>query len=50
LEDGFNSHRPVQLIAGQIGTKDHVREADQPAMGTQLINPSAFIDTNQRAS
>jgi len=27
---GFNSHRPVQLITGQIRTKNYARVADQP--------------------
>jgi hypothetical protein len=30
LECGFNSHRPVQLITGQIRTKNYARVADQP--------------------
>jgi hypothetical protein len=39
LECCFNSHRPVQLITGQIRTKDHARGADQPQF-VSLINTS----------
>jgi hypothetical protein len=44
LECGFNSHRPVQFITGQIRTKDHARVADQPQFAP-LINTSASIGT-----
>jgi len=45
LECCFNSHRPVQLITGQIRTKDHVRGADQPQF-VPINQHKRFVHTN----